>query len=144
MTIAVFGFEVLVALLLVGAGVLCWRLDRRLSALRSGQDGLQAAMAELAGACAQAEASVRALRAAEREAGGELQARIEEARGLAEELRLIAARAPDRASARASRPRDPAAPPRATRLEPEPAPAPIPDPAGPEGRRLLQTLRTMR
>lgn len=64
----------------------CWRLDRKLAALRSGQDGLKAAAAELDEAARHAEAAVRGLRLAASEAGRDLQARIDEAKGLTERL----------------------------------------------------------
>lgn len=64
----------------------CWRLDRKLSRLRTGQDGLKEAVSELAEASRHAEAAVRGLRAAASEAGRELQARIDEARGLSDRL----------------------------------------------------------
>jgi hypothetical protein len=69
-----------------------WRLDRKLQALRSGQDGVLAAAAELAQATAQAEAAVRALRATAQESGRDLQARINDARATADRLGLGAGR----------------------------------------------------
>ena len=64
----------------------CWRLDQRLSRLRAGQDGLKETVAELAEASRHAEAAVRGLRATAAETGRELQARIDEARGLTDRL----------------------------------------------------------
>lgn len=64
----------------------CWRLDQRLSRLRAGQDGLKETVSELAEASRHAEAAVRALRATATETGRELQARIDEARGLTDRL----------------------------------------------------------
>ena len=80
--------EGLLALLLVACLFYCWRLDQRLNALRKGQDGLREAARELSETVAQAEAAVRGLRATANDAGRDLQARIDEARGLAERLGL--------------------------------------------------------
>lgn len=66
--------------------VFCWRLDRRLAKLRSGQDGLKETVMELAEASRHAENAVRSLKAAAAESGRELQARIDEARGLSDRL----------------------------------------------------------
>lgn len=64
--------------------VFCWRLDRKLSHLRSGQDGLREAAQELTEATRHAESAVRNLRSTAMEAGRDLQARIDEARGLSD------------------------------------------------------------
>jgi hypothetical protein len=69
-----------------------WRLDRKLSALRSGQDGIRAAAAELVQATTQAEAAVRNLKLTAAEAGRDLQARINDARLTADRLGLGAGR----------------------------------------------------
>lgn len=82
-------FEAMVAVVLVFAATLCWRLDRRLTALKSGQDGVRQAVAELAAATARAEAGVRDLRAASQEAGRDLERRIAVARETADELALL-------------------------------------------------------
>ena len=84
--------EVLLAVLLAACLFYFWRLDRKLAALRSGQDGVRAAAAELALATAQAEAAIRALRAASTDAGRDLQARINDARATAERLGIGAGR----------------------------------------------------
>jgi hypothetical protein len=86
------GLEALLAVLLAACLVFCWRLERRLAALRNGQDGVRAAAAELVQATAQAEAAVRALRASASDAGRDLQARIDDARGLSDRLGLGAGR----------------------------------------------------
>lgn len=80
--------EGLLAILLAACLFYCWRLDRRLSDLRKGQDGLRAAAQELGETVAQAEAAVRGLRATANDAGRDLQARIDEAKVLAERLGL--------------------------------------------------------
>ena len=69
-----------------------WRLDRKLNALRTGQDGIRAAAAELVHATTQAEAAVRALKLTAAEAGRDLQARINDAKATADRLGLGAGR----------------------------------------------------
>lgn len=54
--------ELVLAAMLAACLFYFWRLDRKLAALRNGQDGVRAAAAELAQATAQAEAAVRAMR----------------------------------------------------------------------------------
>lgn len=78
--------EGLLACLLVACLFYCWRLDQRLNALRKGQDGLREAARELSETVAQAEAAIRGLRATANDAGRDLQARIDEAKALAERL----------------------------------------------------------
>ena len=85
-------FEGMLALLLCACLVFFWRLDRKLAALRSGQDGIRAAAAELMQATAQAEAAVRGLRLTAQETGRDLQARINDARATADRLGLGAGR----------------------------------------------------
>ncbi|GIK50293.1 MAG: hypothetical protein KJZ75_10360 [Hyphomonadaceae bacterium] len=80
--------EVVLALMLAACLFYFWRLDKKLSALRSGQDGALKAAAELAQATAQAEAAVRALRGAASDAGRDLQSRINDARAAADRLGL--------------------------------------------------------
>ena len=84
----VFTLEVVLALMLAACLFFFWRLDRRLAALKSGQDGVRAAAAELAQATAQAEAAIRSLRATAQDAGRDLQARIDDARATADRLGL--------------------------------------------------------
>lgn len=86
------GIEVVLAIMLAACLFYFWRLDRKLAALRSGQDGIRAAAAELAQATIQAEAAVRALRATAQEAGRDLQSRINDARATADRLGLGAGR----------------------------------------------------
>jgi hypothetical protein len=86
------GIEIVLALMLGACLFYFWRLDRKLSALRSGQDGIRAAAAELAQATAAAEAAVRSLRMTAQEAGRDLQARINDARATADRLGLGAGR----------------------------------------------------
>ena len=84
--------EALLAVLLCVCLFFFWRLERRLAALRNGQDGVRAAVAELAQATAHAEAAVRGLRVTAQEAGRDLQARINDARATADRLGLGAGR----------------------------------------------------
>ncbi len=84
--------EAVLALMLGVCLFYFWRLDQRLAALRSGQDGVLRAAAELAQATAQAEAAVRSLRATAQEAGRDLQSRINDARATADRLGLGAGR----------------------------------------------------
>ncbi|MGE0046310.1 MAG: DUF6468 domain-containing protein [Hyphomonadaceae bacterium] len=87
-----FALEGLLAFLMLACLFYCWRLERKLSALRSGQDGIRQAAAELVQAVAQAENAVRTLRASAQETGRDLQARIDTARALSERLGLGAGR----------------------------------------------------
>ena len=86
------GLEGLLTVLLAACLYFCWRLERRLAALRSGNDGVIAAAAELGQATAQADAAVRNLRAAATDAGRDLQARIDDARALSDRLGLAVGR----------------------------------------------------
>jgi hypothetical protein len=84
--------EIVLAVMLGACLYYFWRLDKKLTDLRSGQDGALRAAAELAQATAQAEVAVRALRATAQDAGRDLQARINDARGTADRLGLGAGR----------------------------------------------------
>jgi hypothetical protein len=84
--------EIVLAVMLGACLVSFWRLDRKLAALRSGQDGVRAAAAELMQATVAAETAVRALRATALDAGRDLQARINDARATADRLGLGAGR----------------------------------------------------
>ncbi|MEM6625407.1 MAG: DUF6468 domain-containing protein [Pseudomonadota bacterium] len=79
--------EITLALLLVIAIAYCWRLDQRLKALRSGEDGLLAAARELAQTVAQAQIAVTDLKRSADASGKELQSKIDEARVLASPAR---------------------------------------------------------
>lgn len=96
-----FALEIVLALMLAACLFSFWRLDRKLAALRSGQDGVRAAAAELTQATMQAEIAVRALRATASEAGRDLQARINDARATADRLGLGAGRLRTSVDARA-------------------------------------------
>ncbi|MGE3143651.1 MAG: DUF6468 domain-containing protein [Hyphomonadaceae bacterium] len=82
--------EGVLALLLLACLFYCWRLDRRLSALRNGQDGIRAAAAELNAAVVQAESAIKTLRVTAAESGRELGERIEDARILSNRLGAMA------------------------------------------------------
>lgn len=84
--------EGVLALMLAACLYFFWRLDRKLAALRSGQDGIRAAAAELVQATTAAEAAVRSLRLTAVETGRDLQARINDARATADRLGLGAGR----------------------------------------------------
>lgn len=84
--------EITLAALLAACLFYCWRLDRKLSALRSGGDGIRAAARELNQAVAQAEVAIRQLRGASEEAGRDLQARIDHAQAVADRLGVGAGR----------------------------------------------------
>lgn len=81
--------EILLSLLLVATLGYCALLERRLAALRSGQDGLKETIGELNGAIANAGSSMRLLKAAAAGAAETLDERLVRARGLADELSLL-------------------------------------------------------
>lgn len=89
MSMAAFLFEALIGVLLIGAAVMCWRVDRRLKALRDGQDGLKETVAALNDAVDRARAGLASLDRASKETGAVLEQRTVEARALADELRLL-------------------------------------------------------
>lgn len=107
MTLAAFVFEALVALLLLGAVIMCLRVDRRLRALKSGQDGMMETVRRLDESTDRARASLAALDRAAREHGETLEARVREARELADELALLTERGEARADALARGPEQP-------------------------------------
>ena len=74
--------EIGLAVLLLIAIFYCWRLDRRLTALRKGNDGMIQASKELAETIVQAEAAIDGMRRSSEVAGRELQRKIDEARRL--------------------------------------------------------------
>ncbi|MEQ1492892.1 MAG: DUF6468 domain-containing protein [Terricaulis sp.] len=95
--------EGILAVMLAACLFYFWRLDQKLGALRSGQDGALRAAAELAQATGQAEAAVRAMRSTAQDAGRDLQARINDARATADRLGLGAGRMRSSADAGAVR-----------------------------------------
>ena len=81
--------ETLVAVLLAVTIGYCVRLERRLAALRSGQDGLREIIAALNTATVRAQTSVAELRAAADAVGTDLGERVARARMLADELGIM-------------------------------------------------------
>ena len=75
-------------LLLVTIGY-CFLLDRRLAALRNGQDGLREVITDLNAATQQAQASVMALKATGEQTSDRLKKEIADARALADELSVM-------------------------------------------------------
>lgn len=89
MTLASLAFEGLVCVLLLAAAVMCWRVDRRLRALREGQDGMKETIGALNDAVDRARASLAALDRASKEHGAELKSEVDQARKLCDELRFL-------------------------------------------------------
>jgi hypothetical protein len=117
--------DILVAGLLLATIAFAWRLERRISLLRSEKAQFAQLMADFTQATARAEAGVRALEAAAADAGRGLEGLVARAHGLREDLVYMIERAEpiaDRLSpvARAEAPVAPAARPAA---RPEPATA---------------------
>lgn len=71
--------------------IYCIVLERRLAAVRKGQDGLQSVVGELNGAITNAGASMRALKATTAGAAETLDERLARARNLIDELSLLTA-----------------------------------------------------
>ena len=139
-------FEGLVAVLMLGAGVMCWRVDQRLKSLRNGQDGLKATIGALNDAVDRARASLAALDRASREQGADLKQRVEEARRMADELSILTSAGESRAERLAQTPRR-----REMHVEPgrpvrprEPRQDEGRDSAAPASGRLLEALKTLR
>jgi len=83
------GLELLLSILLAATLVYCIVLERRLAAVRKGQDGLKRIIGDLNGAIAGAGASIRALKSAAADAADTLDERLKRARALSDELSLI-------------------------------------------------------
>jgi hypothetical protein len=83
--------ELTLTALLAVTLVYCIVLERRLAALRKGQDGLKGTIAELNAAIGAAGASMRALKTSAAEAAEQLDGKLGRARALADELGLITA-----------------------------------------------------
>jgi ABC-type transporter Mla subunit MlaD len=81
--------ELTLTLLLAATLVYCIVLERRLAAVRKGQDGLKSMIGELNGAITGAGASLRALKTAAAGAAETLDDRMKRARALADELSLL-------------------------------------------------------
>ena len=85
------GIELALTALLAVTLVYCIVLERRLKALRTGQDGLKGTIAELNAAITAAGASMRTLKNSAAEAAEQLDSKLGRARALADELGLITA-----------------------------------------------------
>ncbi|GBF57437.1 hypothetical protein PbB2_01104 [Candidatus Phycosocius bacilliformis] len=81
--------QVLLAVAMLIVAVLCLRLDRKITALREGKDGVAAAAAELSQAVARAEASVAALKLSTETTSDDLHKSLEEARAASEALKFL-------------------------------------------------------
>jgi hypothetical protein len=69
--------QIILAIAMLVVAILCMRLDRKISALREGKDGVAAAAKELALAVGRAEASVSSLKAISQEASDTLESSIQ-------------------------------------------------------------------
>ena len=90
MTISLIA-EAILSLLLLATLVYCALLERKLSALRKGQEGLKAIIGDLDKAILTAGSSMRALKSAAEGAADVLDERIARGRALADELALVTA-----------------------------------------------------
>jgi len=88
MTIA-FALELTLTALLAATLVYCIVLERRLAAVRKGQEGLKTMIGELDAAISGAGASLRALKSAAAHAAETLDDRLKRGRALADELSLM-------------------------------------------------------
>lgn len=132
MTLASLAFEALVCVLLGAAAIMCWRVDRRLRALRNGQDGLRDTISALNDAVDRARASLAALDRASKDSGASLREETRRAQALADELRFLSSEADGRADRLTVRPRrDPGRPVEA-------------DPEAEASRRRLEALKALR
>ena len=104
-----FILESALTLLLAATLVYCIVLERRLAAVRKGQDGLKTMIGELNAAISGAGASLRALKSAASSAAETLDERLRRARLLADELALLSASG-ERIAERFDRAAKPAAP----------------------------------
>ncbi len=86
MSLIAIAMNLLLAVLLLAALFMGWRLNRRLKALRDSHDGFAQAVAELDAAARRAEQGLADLRAATDEAAETLSDRIEKARQLSQRL----------------------------------------------------------
>jgi len=83
--------DALVAILLAATIFYCAMLDRRLKALRSGQDGFKATIDQLNTVTARAEMSIGQLKQASGEAGAGISEQHEKARAVIDELSVMIA-----------------------------------------------------
>ena len=116
MSAVAIGLNLLLAILLMAALAMGWRLNRRLKALRDSRDSFAKAVAELNWAAQRAEQGLADLRAATDEASDSLAERIEKARELTLKLDRLAEKAPSVPVAREPIERERQAEPRGERL----------------------------
>ncbi len=90
MTLSLF-VEIALSALLAATLVCCAILERRLAALRKGQDGLKQTFAVLNTAIVSAGASMRAMKESAESAAQTLDDRLVRARGMADELSVLTA-----------------------------------------------------
>ena len=107
-----FYAEIALTVLLAVTIGYCVILERRLAAVRKGQDGLKSTITELNAAISGAGASLRALKAAAGESAEMLDKRLSSARSLTDELALLTASG-ERIAQRMDRSVSPGATPRA-------------------------------
>lgn len=88
MTVA-FILDIVIAGLLGITIFYCWRLNRRLAALRKGREELARLVTSLTEATAKAETGISQLKGTAKEAGDELKKELAAARSLRDELALI-------------------------------------------------------
>lgn len=88
-----FAVEIALSLLLAATLVYCAVLERRLTAVRKGQEGLKATIGDLNASLATAGASLRALQAAAGTVGETLDRKLATARATIDELSLVGASA---------------------------------------------------
>jgi Flp pilus assembly protein TadB len=84
-----FAVEIALMVLLAATLVYCMLLERKLAALRDGQDGLKETIGELNGAISAAGQSMRALKAAANETSATLDEKLTRATALIDELSVI-------------------------------------------------------
>lgn len=84
-----FALEGLVAILLLITIAYCFVLDKRLKALRSGEDGLREVILGLNDATLRAQQSIAQLKEAGGEAGQDIAQKLRDGRALADELALM-------------------------------------------------------
>lgn len=89
MPILTFAFESGLCILLAATLVYCVVLERRLKAVRQGQEGLNAMIGDLNASLATAGASLRALQAAAGTVGEQLDKKVASARATIDELGLV-------------------------------------------------------
>lgn len=106
MSIVALSMNILLGVLLVGALIMGWRLERRLKTLRSGHDDFAKAVADLDNAALRAQSALVALRLASQEAEEGLAGRIAEAHELTAVLERTVSQRPARTGAVAEPARD--------------------------------------